>query len=199
MNVIRIGCIVEGHGDDLAVPIVVRRVASIELPAAVVIAETMIRRDRGRLVQQRQLATDVDLVARKMDGPAAILVVLDADDDCPATLGPELLRWAQGGRPDVPVAVVLAMREFESWFLAAAESLRTHHKLPDSLECHPQPDTVRDAKGWLTRQMTRPTVYSPSVDQPALARIFDLEMARARSDSFDKCYREISRLLRTLA
>ena len=123
VNVIRIGCIVEGHGDDTAVPVVVRRVASVELPAAVVVADTMIRRDRGRMVQQRQLATDVELVARKLGGQDGVLVVLDADDDCPASLGPQMQQWAQSARPDVPIGVVLAMREFESWFLASTSAI----------------------------------------------------------------------------
>ena len=199
MSVVRIGCIVEGHGDDKAVPIVVQRVARTEVPATVVIAETLIRRDRGHLIQQIRLVADIEFVARRLVGQGSILVVLDADDDCPATLGPQLQGWAQNARPDIPIAVVLAAREFESWFLASAESLRGHCDLSDSLESHPRPEGVRDAKGWLSSQMPRRRSYSPSADQPDLTRIFDLSLARARSDSFDKCYREITRLLHALA
>ena len=39
--------------------------------------------------------------------------------------------------------------------------------------------------------------YSESSDQPALTAIFDMNAAR-RADSFDKCYREIVRLLNLL-
>jgi len=39
--------------------------------------------------------------------------------------------------------------------------------------------------------------YSEASGQPALARVFDLNAAR-RADSFDKCVREISRLLALL-
>jgi hypothetical protein len=38
-------------------------------------------------------------------------------------------------------------------------------------------------------------VYSSVPDQPALAATFDMDLARQRSDSFDKCWREIERLL----
>jgi hypothetical protein len=69
--------------------------AAAQLPGAVVVAETVIRRDRGRLVQQRQLSTDVELVARKLAGQRGILIVLDADDDCPALLGPQMPQWAR--------------------------------------------------------------------------------------------------------
>ncbi len=125
--------------------------------------------------------------------------MIDADDDCPAMLGPQMQRWAQSARPDIPIGVVLATREFEAWFVAAAESLRGQHGRPDSLTPHPQPESVRDAKGWIADRRPRSQGYSAPVDQPALTRIFDLEMARARSDSFDKCYREITRLLRALS
>jgi hypothetical protein len=39
--------------------------------------------------------------------------------------------------------------------------------------------------------------YAETTDQPALAAIFDMEMAR-RADSFDKCYREIRSMLEKL-
>ena len=36
--------------------------------------------------------------------------------------------------------------------------------------------------------------YTETLDQPALAAAFDLDLAR-RADSFDKLYREVARLL----
>ena len=39
--------------------------------------------------------------------------------------------------------------------------------------------------------------YSPVLDQPALVSHLDLEAAR-RADSFDKCYREVIRMLSRL-
>ena len=56
------------------------------------------------------------------------------------------------------------------------------------------PEAVRDAKGWLDRRMENNESYSETTDQPALAALFDIEQAR-RADSFDKCYRDIVRLL----
>ena len=62
-----------------------------------------------------------------------VLVLLDADDDCPAALGPALLERARAARSDVPISVVLANREFEAWFIAAAESLAGTHGFPADL------------------------------------------------------------------
>ncbi|MGN9894906.1 hypothetical protein [Micromonospora sp. L31] len=78
---------------------------------------------------------------------------LDADDHCPADLGPRLLHRAQAARPDVKVCVVLANREFEAWFLAAAKSLGGLRGLPDVLEPPAYPEAKRDAMGWLSERM----------------------------------------------
>ena len=101
----------------------------------------------------------------------------------------------KAAQPDVSIGVVLAKREFETWFLAAIESLRGRRGLPDDLQPIPDVENVQDAKGRLTDLMAGSGVYSSVPDQPALATTFDMDLARQRSDSFDKCWREIERLL----
>jgi len=121
-----------------------------------------------------------------------VLVLIDGDDDPACTLGQALLARAQIARPDRRVGVVLAVREYEAWFLAAAASLRGRRGLPDDLEVPASPEILRDAKGWLGARM--PRGYSPTADQPALTDLFDLELARG-SPSFGKLVRELTRLL----
>ena len=87
--------------------------------------------------------------------------------------------------------------EFEAWFLAAAESLRGLRSLAPDLACPPDPEGVRGAKEWLTDHMTGPHAYSETLDQAPLTERFDFQAAR-RTNSFDKCYRELERLLRAL-
>jgi hypothetical protein len=83
--------------------------------------------------------------------------------------------------------------EFEAWFLAAAASLRGHRRLTPDLEPPPHPEEIRGAKEWIAQRMTH-GAYSPSVDQAALTHTFDLELA-LQTQSFAKCYREVTRLL----
>ena len=59
--------------------------------------------------------------ARNTPGCTAILVLLDADKDCPRELGIELARRACAAAIGLPVAVVCAKREYENWFLATDE------------------------------------------------------------------------------
>ena len=198
MGRITVACIVEGYGDVEAIPILVRRVLQESHPdVSLFIPHPPIRVPRMKIVKDGQLERAVELAARKTDGPGAILILIDADEDCPATLAPELLRRAKAKRSDRPIAVVLAKREFEAWFLAAAESLRGQRGLSATLEPPGNPEMIQDAKGWLRGQMTDNRKYSETLDQPALTRLFDLESAR-RAASFDKLYRDIARLLSEL-
>jgi hypothetical protein len=134
--------------------------------------------------------------ALQVKGAGGVLVLLDADKDCPAEYGPKLLERARLARPDIPVAVVLPKPEFEAWYRAAADSLAgkagftDHMSNPQELEGAP-----RDAKGWLSNHRLKSDPYSPVPDQAKLASLFDLSMARANARSFDKFYRDVERLL----
>lgn len=151
---------------------------------------------KNRLIKAGILEQYVEGAARLVRGQAGILILLDSDDDCPAELGPQLLDRALKQRSDVPQAVVLAKREFEAWFIAAAESLRGRMDFPVDLEVPSDPERIRGAKEWLGRRWARTRPYTPSRHQAELTRIFDLDLAKS-SRSFEKCYREIARLLTT--
>jgi Domain of unknown function (DUF4276) len=191
-------CVVEGKGEVQAVPILVRRICALEAPTLVLQVPPGIAVDRGRLIQDGGIEKYMQLAAGKTGGQGAVLILLDADDDCPAQLGPALLRRATAARADVNVAVVLAKREYEAWFIAAVESLAGQRGLPANLQSPADVEAIRGAKEWLRNQMPRGRTYSPTADQTALTALFDLERARNRSASFAKCYREIVRLLMVL-
>jgi hypothetical protein len=93
------------------------------------------------------------------------------------------------------VAVALAKCEFEAWFLAAAESLQGHRGLRPDLKPPADPESVQDAKIWLTRHMQRGQPYSPTAHQASFSATMDLELARQRSSSFDKLCRDVRRLV----
>lgn len=190
----RIACIVEGHGEVESVPILIRRLAAELCPQDIPTVKPVLRVPRSRLVKQGELERAVELAARKMEGPGAILLLLDAEDDCPALLGPQLLARARVCRSDRNPVVVLAKYEFESWFLAAAESLRGFRGLPEDLQAPDRPEEIRGAKEWLDRCMPPHVRYTETLDQPAFSARFDLWAAR-RADSFDKCWRELTGLL----
>lgn len=191
---ISFGVVVEGHGDVEAVPVILRRISHIVSPGAAVRVLRPIRCPRNKAIHRKgELERALTLAAEKAGPHAPVIVVFDADDDCPAELGPALLERARRRLPDRRVAVVLAKREFEAWFLAALPSLRGRRELYKDAEPPSQPEEVRGAKEWLSNNMTRK--YRETVDQPGFAGAMDLEMARAGSPSFDKLWRDVVFLL----
>jgi hypothetical protein len=199
MPEVKIAAIVEGHGECEAVPILIRRIAQAIDPGFVPKVLPSLRVPASRLLKEGEMERSVELAARKLQGQGGILVVLDCDWDngCPAMDGPALLKRATNVRKDLPIAVILAKKEFEAWFLAAAESLRGKHSLPNDLQSPAEPEDIRGAKEWLSDKMPYGRSYSETTDQPAFTAIFDMSTAR-RADSFDKCYREIEGMLKRL-
>lgn len=191
---LNLGCIVEGRGEVQAVPVLLRRIQRELAPGLDLRIQQPWRIGRYKLVKAGELEDAVERLARQLPTPRAVLVLVDADDDCPAEIGPHLVTRAKQARSDIPTGVVLAKREFEAWFLAAIESLGGHRGLAQELKVVSAPESIRDAKGTLTRNMAGSQSYSPTHDQPALTAVFDMQLARRRSDSFDKCWREIERL-----
>ena len=99
----QIGCIVKGHGEVEAVPILIRRIAGKLYPDLSIVIPGPIRCSRDKVVKPGELERTVELAARKI-----------GDGDCPAQLGPALLERALRVHGNLPIAVVLAKREFES-------------------------------------------------------------------------------------
>jgi hypothetical protein len=176
--------IVEGQGEVAAVPVLLRRLQAEAQSWGLEVGKPH-RKRRSQLVKKDSLQSAVQVAALR-DDCAGILVLFDADDDCPKELAPTLEQWAReaaGGRPCV---VVMANREYEAWFLAGIEALRGKAGILPDAASHPQPEIPRDAKGELERRMPSSASYSPTVDQAALSAHLDLEIAYRRCRSFRK-------------
>jgi hypothetical protein len=187
-----VACIVEGHGDRLSIPIILRRVAEREGIFDLNVVGPF-RIPRSTLVRTGELERAVERAARSLAGQGGILVVIDADDDLPCQIGPMLRRRAAAARRDVSTCVVVANREKEAWYLASIESLRGRRGIPEDATPPANAEAIRDAKRWLARVMGRS--YSEVADQPALSQLFDLDLARAGARSFGKFDREARLLL----
>jgi hypothetical protein len=191
---VTIASIVEGDGEVRALPKLLYRIAG-ELGVPLLTPKPPMRIPRSKLAAPQGIERAVAAKASEITDAGGILVLLDADDDCPAQLGLQLLGRARTTRPDKRVAVVLANREFEAWFLAAMLSFAGRCGFPDGLPSLDDPETPRDCKGRLTKARADGHPYKETVDQAALASIFDMKMARENSPSFDKFYRDVTWLL----
>jgi hypothetical protein len=186
--------IVEGHGDQHALPLLLRRIVlNLGLPTQVEIPKP-IRVSRSKILKEGELERAVELAALQLDEAGGILILLDADDDCPAALGKVLITRARLARSDKRIEVTLAKSEYESWFLASICSLAGARDLLPGIPPPPSPEDIRDAKGWLTRNSHPGRPYKETLDQPAFSELMDLDAARGCA-SFRKLCRCVTRLL----
>ena len=186
--------IVEGHGEVAAVPVLLRRLLAEARITGVDVGKP-IRRARSQLATKEGLARSIAL-ARVQSNCAAILVLFDGDDDCPAHLGPAAQRWANAAARDMPCIVCIAHREYESWFLATLDSLR-HREIKADAEAHPQPEVPRNAKGEMSRRMLG-RGYKATKHQAAFSALFCLSDACKRSRSFRKLATSFGQLLTSM-
>ncbi len=186
--------IVEGHGEVEAVPILLQRMARELDPTVRLRINPPIRVKSGSFINDEQYARRyIELAADKAArNQGSVLILLDCDDDCPAELGPKLLARACGVRGDIRHLIVLAYREFETWFIAAANSLRGEAGLPTDLTAPDYFEEIRNAKAWLGDRME--AGYDPVSHQYKLTRIIDLTQAR-RASSFARFQQRFASLL----
>ncbi len=192
----RIVCIVEGHGECEAAPVLCHRVLRTLLDVGEwYVDEDPIRQSRGLMVDQRvpsprrppaqTLHRPLQLAMTRV--PDGILVLCDADDDCPATWGPAVPAFVERAERSVPVRGVMASREYESWLLWAHP-----HALRAKVKATNPESAPRDAKKALDRILGG---YAPSTHQLAQTRACDLHAIWAASDSSDKFVRSLADLV----
>ena len=186
--------IVEGQGEVQAVPNLLHRIVQSVRPELAVRVNPPIRVKAGSFLQDAEyFRRQVALAAAKAaQSQGHVLILLDCEDGCPATLGPELLRRARATRGDVSYLVCLVSREYETWFVTAAESLQGCCGLPANLAPPQDPEQIRGAKEWLSRHMPYP--YDPILHQLDLTRVFDLREAQA-NHSFRRLVQKIHTVL----
>lgn len=183
----KVTSIVEGDGEVAAFPILLRRLREWLTPDNYLVEITPpIRVHRDQFLNKPEVFNRMLLLARaKCEQNGWILILLDAYDDCPVDRGKQIL--AQVGKiiTDRRVSVVLANREYEAWFIAAAQSLNGQRGFSISDENQTKAELIRGAKGWIgSRKVDRK--YREVTDQPAFSAIMDLQQAKDNSRSFAK-------------
>jgi hypothetical protein len=127
-----------------------------------------------------------------------VVILFDGEDDCPRERGAEVRAWAREVAAGRPCDVVVAYREYETWFLAAVESLRGKYGIRPDATAPANPESRRDAKGALEEFMPADRAYSETGDQPAMSAVFDLGLAHRRNRSFRKLVKAVGDVLTQL-
>jgi len=183
----KVSAIVEGDGEVAAFPILLRRLRDWLTPDNYMVDITKpirVRRDRF-LNKNEEFRRMLLLAADKCGQDGWIVILLDADDDCPAQLGKEILVRAREIVLERRISVVLANREYEAWFIAAAESLNGQRGFFMEKNDHIEPERFRDAKKWIGSRIKEGN-YREVTDQPAFTGLMNLQQVRDKSRSFLK-------------
>jgi hypothetical protein len=188
--------IVEGHGEVEAAPVLLRRLLA-EADCQNVGVGRPIRRTQSQLRSKEGIQAGVRLALLQPEC-AAVVILFDGEDDCPKELAASVRAWARDAAAGKPCDVVIAFREYETWFLAALESLRRQYGIRRNATASANPESRRDAKGAIEEFMPPDRAYSETGDQPAMSAAFDMGLAHRRNRSFRKLVKTIGGLLTQL-
>jgi hypothetical protein len=188
--------IVEGHGEVDAAPLLIRRLF-FEAQCHTIGVGRPIRRTQSQLRSKEGIQAGVRLALLQPEC-AAVIILFDGEDDCPKDLAAQVRTWASQAASGTPCDVVVAYREYETWFLAAIESLRGQYGIAQDAVAPANPEAKRDAKGALEKFMPANRAYSETGDQPAMSQKFDMGLAHRRNRSFRKMVKTIGDLLAQL-
>jgi hypothetical protein len=182
--------IVEGDGEVGALPVLLRRLGAWLSPEEIFTVAPPIRVKREQFLNKEEIfRKQLQLAALKCADDGWILILLDADDDCPAELAKIILERAALVVPHRKVSVVLPMHEYEAWFIAAALSLNGQRGFSLTAAPLPEAESIRGAKEWMSIRIPNGK-YHEVADQPAFSARLDLQQAFDHSRSFRKLCKE---------
>ena len=189
--------IVEGHGEVSAVPVLLRRFLSDHAQCFDVGIGSPIRRTQSQFRREADVHAAVRLALLQPEC-VAVLLLLDGEDDCPVELATQIRVWAKQAAGAIPCDVVVAYREYETWFLAAVESLRGKCRISQEASAPADPESKRNAKGALEAFMPSGASYAETIHQEKLSAVFDMALAHRRNRSFRKLTKTVGDLLAQL-
>jgi Domain of unknown function (DUF4276) len=205
MSQLRVAPIVEGDGEFACVRILLQRVWYEMLGGEYISVVQPVKEHRAGIVKEDVLRKAVRSAALKLkkpptsNDPALVLILIDANKDCPRELGPKLLEIARQVYPVTDVACILAKVEYETCFAAAADSLSEYFDLSSHPPASEAPEEARHGKAWVEqrfRKTKQRSKYTEPRDQPAMTSAMNLNLCRQWSPSFDKLCRDLEQRLR---
>jgi len=187
---INVVSIVEGDGEVAALPVLLRRINEWKNPDVLCNVWRPIRVRRDQFLNREDVFSKQLQIAAALAGDDGwVLILLDADDDCPKELAPQILQRAANIIPHRQVSVVLANKEFEAWFIASVDSFNGRRGFALGKTVVPDAESIRGGKEWISKHIPAGK-YHEVTDQPAFAALIDLDAVHEKSRSFRKLCKE---------
>jgi len=184
--------IIEGHSEVDAIPVLIRRLLmDLDAPDVQCLKPWRIKRDQ--VVNGESVLRDkIRAALMDRENVGAIVVLLDAEDDCPMELVRMLKKRCKVLQNIPPLSIIIAKRKLECWFLGAKESIQGVRGIRVDVTTPMNPESL--GIGRLEKNMKEGYFYHKVDDSPAFAARLDIKTARKNCPSFDKFVREIKRL-----
>lgn len=181
--------IVEGDGEVQAVPILIGKLLAEMNQQDIGVARTRNAGGCTNIKKAGGLERFVQLAASEPEC-GAILLLMDADKECPVDLAYDFAARIRTAGTKYPVVVVIAQCEYEAWFLAILDSLAGRDLdgrpgLPaNTVYADRDVDALVSVKGWLSKHFVGSRQYKETIDQATMTRHLKVASASARSRSF---------------
>jgi hypothetical protein len=198
----KIYMIVEGPGELSAVPILLRRILHENFQRyELTLAKPFLAKGKGNLTISGGLERYLENARAEADC-GAMLILVDADKEdvaCPPRLAKDFAERSRKPGLPFPIAIVVAVCEYESWFLANLETIAPKYfEKPETITYEGNPEAECSAKGWLARQMPNDFPYSPSIHQDKMSQLIDLDKTYVICRSFKRLVDAVEELLQAI-
>lgn len=186
--------VVEGDGDVRAAPILIRRILEQH---KIYDARLLPVQRRGEYPSVAKHFDNYFLAAVKEKAPILWIMDFDAKScDCPYREAAALLARAAALRPGWPIRIAFLTKEYETLFLHDENATRAvFTDIPKQASFPAQPETIRGAKEWLSKQRPSGMAYKETVHQQKITAHLNLQTLRERSADFAHLERAVLQLI----
>ena len=180
--------IVEGDGEVEAVPALLSKLLAEMQRFDIYVGDIANAHGCGNLTRPGGVERFVGNACTKRDC-GAVLILVDADKQCPVGLARSLSERVRTIGVQIPITTVIAKCEYEAWFLASLETIAGQEfggrpGLPAGLTYSGEAENIVGVESWITQNLPQGRIYKETLDQLAMTRLIDTEKARQQSRSF---------------
>ncbi len=170
--------IVEGDGEVTAFPVLLRKLLARDLRFDVQVAHPKSANGRSNLIKRGGLERFIKYAWKEPDC-GAILVLLDAEHECPEEIARDFCRRVEAIGIAFPVIIVVAKRMYEAWILASISTIAGRFGLPAELAPPADAEAVPNPKAWIDERLPSGRAYKETQDQEAMTAWIDPVLANS--------------------
>ena len=159
-----------------AVPLLLRKILERLERYDVQISKPKNANGRSNLTKTEGLERFIKYAWKERDC-GAILVLLDAENECPREIAREFGTRVEALGVLFPVIIVVAKRMYEAWIVASITTIAGRFGLPQNLTCPPDAEAIPNPKSWIDQRMPAGRAYKETQDQEAMTALIDLDLA----------------------